>query len=78
VVAGGFNSDDAKDAKEIDRVLRDYFSTMKKPVVTNFPVGHITRNATLPVGALVELDGDAGSLRLLENPVQLDGDTIKK
>jgi muramoyltetrapeptide carboxypeptidase len=72
VVAGGFSSNDAKDAKEIDRVLHEYFSTMKKPVVTNFPVGHIVRNATLPVGALVELDGDAGTLRVLENPVRLD------
>jgi muramoyltetrapeptide carboxypeptidase len=78
VVAGGFNSNDAKDAKEIDRVLREYFSTMKKPVVINFPVGHIVRNATLPVGALVELDGDAGSLKLLENPVRLDSGTTKK
>ena len=78
VVAGGFTSNDAKDAKEIDRVLREYFSSMKKPVVTNFPVGHIVRNATLPVGALVELDGDAGSLRLLENPVHVDRETLKK
>jgi muramoyltetrapeptide carboxypeptidase len=78
VVAGGFSSNDANDAKEIDRVLHEYFSTLKKPVITNFPVGHITRNATLPVGGLVELDGDAGSMRVLENPVRLDQETITK
>ncbi len=78
VVAGGFSSNDAKDAKEIDRVLREYFSSMNKPAVTNFPVGHIARNATLPVGALVELDADTGSLRLLENPVRLDQGTLEK
>ena len=42
----------------------------KVPVVMNFPVGHVANNATLPHGALAELDGDAVSLRLLENPVQ--------
>ena len=78
VVAGGFSSNDPKDAKELERVLREYFSPMKKPVVINFPVGHIAHNATLPVGALVELDGDSGSLRLLEDPVRLDQETTTK
>jgi muramoyltetrapeptide carboxypeptidase len=61
---------EAKEAKEIERVLREYFAGAKVPVVMNFPVGHVANNATLPHGALVELDGDAVSLRLLENPVQ--------
>jgi muramoyltetrapeptide carboxypeptidase len=72
VVAGDFSSDNAKDVKEFDRILREYFSTVKKPVVIHFPVGHIARNATIPLGALVEIDGDAGSLRLLEDPVSVD------
>jgi muramoyltetrapeptide carboxypeptidase len=78
VVAGDFRSNDAKDLPEFDRVLRDYFSRMKKPVILNFPVGHIARNATLPLGALVELDGDAGSLRVLENPVRLERRMVGK
>jgi muramoyltetrapeptide carboxypeptidase len=78
VVAGDFRSDNANDLKDFDRVLRDYFSHMKKPVVLNFPVGHIARNSTLPLGALVELDGDAGALRLVENPVKLDHRTVMK
>ena len=78
VVAGAFSSNDAKDAKELDRVLGDYFSSMKIPVLTGFPAGHIARNATLPIGALVELDADAGSLRVLENPVRLDRDPTAK
>ena len=72
VVAGGFTSDDASHATEFDRILRDYFSRSKKPAVAHFPAGHITNNATLPIGALVELDGDAGSLRILENPVRVE------
>jgi muramoyltetrapeptide carboxypeptidase len=72
VVVGNFSSKEPKDAKDIERVLREYFSPLKVPVVMNFPVGHIPNNATLPHGALVELDGDATSLRLLENPVVVD------
>ena len=70
VVLGNFTTKEAKDTKEIERVLREYFASAKVPIVMNFPVGHVANNATLPHGALVELDGDAVSLRLLENPVQ--------
>jgi hypothetical protein len=70
VVAGNFNCQKAKDAKEIERVLRDYFAALKMPVLINCPVGHIPGNATLPHGALVEMDGDGAVLRLLENPVE--------
>jgi muramoyltetrapeptide carboxypeptidase len=72
VVAGAFTSADASHAKEFDRILGEYFAPMNKPAVSHFPVGHVTNNATLPIGALVELDADAGTLRLLENPVRLD------
>ena len=50
-------------------VLRDYFAKLNVPVLANFPVGHVRFNATLPVGAMAELDADAQTLRLLENPV---------
>ncbi len=78
VVAGDFSSAEPKDLQEFDRILGEYFSALKKPVVTHFPVVHIASNATLPFGALVELDGDAGSIRLLENPVELDQRTVTK
>ena len=76
VVAGGFTSDDPKHAGEFDRILHEYFAPLNKPAVSHFPVGHITNNATLPMGALVELDADTGTLRLLENPVRLDQETV--
>jgi muramoyltetrapeptide carboxypeptidase len=72
VVLGNFTGKGAEDAKEIDRVLRDYFGSRKVPVLMHFPVGHTPRNATLPHGALVELDADRGVLRVLDNPVRLD------
>jgi muramoyltetrapeptide carboxypeptidase len=67
VVVGDFSKTDVKD---VDRVVREYLGKLKVPVVINFPVGHTVQNATLPHGALVELDADAPALRVLENPVR--------
>jgi muramoyltetrapeptide carboxypeptidase len=72
VVLGSFTDRGPEDAKEFDRVLRDYFGARKVPVLMHYPVGHTARNATLPHGALVELDADRGALRVLDNPVKLD------
>jgi len=72
VVVGSFLSKKPGDAKELDRVLREYLGALKGPVLMNFPVGHTPRNATLPHGGLVELDADKAVLRLLENPVRLE------
>ena len=72
VILGDFTTKNPDDAKEIDRVLKDYFGKAKVPVLMRFPVGHQSHNATLPHGANAELDADKGTLRLLENPVRLD------
>ncbi len=72
VILGGFTTKSAEDATAIDEVLREYFGKSKVPVLMNFPVGHQVHNATLPHGALAELDADKGTLRLLENPVRLE------
>ena len=72
VVLGSFTTNDKGEEKDTTRVLKDYFGKLKVPVLMGFPVGHTTRNATLPHGAMVELDADEGTLRVLENPVRLD------
>jgi muramoyltetrapeptide carboxypeptidase LdcA involved in peptidoglycan recycling len=59
------------DDETIDEVLRDFFGKLKVPVLTHFPIGHVRFNATLPVGAMAELDADAQTVRILENPVTL-------
>jgi muramoyltetrapeptide carboxypeptidase len=59
------------DDASIDDVLHDFFGEFKVPVLTHFPIGHVRYNATLPVGAMAELDADAQTLRVLENPVTL-------
>jgi muramoyltetrapeptide carboxypeptidase len=75
VVLGHFTrrKDEAEwdDDWSMQDVMRDYFAKLGVPVLANFPVGHIPFNTTLPVGAEVELDADACTLRVLENPVTL-------
>lgn len=72
VILGDFTSKNAEEAKDINRVLHEYFDRAKVPVLMGFPVGHQAHNATLPIGASAELDADKGTLRLLENPVGLE------
>jgi len=49
----------------VDGVLRQYFEGLGVPVLMNYPVGHHAMNATLPLGGEVEVDADAGVLRVL-------------
>ncbi|HEV8061521.1 MAG TPA: LD-carboxypeptidase [Gemmataceae bacterium] len=72
VMVGSFSSKEKSDAKELERVLSEYFGALKVPVIMNYPVGHTPWNATLPEGGYVELDADKAVLRILENPVRLD------
>jgi muramoyltetrapeptide carboxypeptidase len=58
VVLGSFTTKEETEEKDTQRVLKEYFGKLKVPVVTDYPVGHTPKNATLPHGALVELDAD--------------------
>jgi muramoyltetrapeptide carboxypeptidase len=73
IILGAFTArdeeDDWDDDATIDDVLRDYFAHLNVPVLAHFPVGHVRYNATLPIGALAELDATGQTLQLLENPV---------
>ena len=51
----------------VDGVLRQYFEPLGIPVLMNFPVGHHPYNASLPLGAMVEVDANKGTLRVLPN-----------
>jgi muramoyltetrapeptide carboxypeptidase len=46
----------------VEEVLRDRLGDLGIPIVSDLPFGHIVGNAALPVGAMVELDGDRGVL----------------
>ncbi|MGD9632516.1 MAG: LD-carboxypeptidase [Pirellulales bacterium] len=62
----------------MDDVLDEYFAGLGVPVLKDFPVGHVSYNTTLPVGAEVELDATKGTLQVLENPVELPARSKEK
>jgi muramoyltetrapeptide carboxypeptidase len=74
VVLGAFTAREGEaewdEDASVSDVFRDYFANLGVPVLANFPVGHVRYNTTLPVGALVELDANEQTLRVLENPVR--------
>jgi len=70
VIVGDFHGTKPEENAEIHRVIREYLKDLSVPVVLNFPVGHVPLNATLPHGAMAELDTKGPTLRILENPVQ--------
>lgn len=75
IVAGRFTAGDdvaadvaREEEAQIGDILREYLGRSGKPAVLAFPVGHVADNATLPHGARVRLDADAGTLEILESP----------
>ncbi len=46
----------------VEEVLRDRLSDLGIPIVSGLPFGHDGVNAALPVGQIVELDADLGTL----------------
>lgn len=53
-------------ARSLDDVLADVASVLGVPCIAGAPVGHVADQWTLPLGAQVELDADARTLRILE------------
>jgi muramoyltetrapeptide carboxypeptidase len=53
----------------LDEVFDDYFKPLDIPVYAGAQFGHVKRKWTLPIGLPVEIDADAGTLRLLQAAV---------
>jgi muramoyltetrapeptide carboxypeptidase len=73
VILGSFTdagTDEGESTLTMDEVFDDYFAKAPYPVVKHFPAGHAANNASLPIGAMFEVDGDAPRVRVLENPVK--------
>lgn len=77
-VAVGVNRDcndpDAKRGGEYRQsaadVMKERLSSLRVPVVTGLPFGHVDLNATIPVGARATLDGKRGDLIITEAAVK--------
>lgn len=55
---------EGRDGFTLEQVLRERTADLGIPVVAGLPVGHGAGNAALPLGALAELDGHSGLLRI--------------
>ncbi|WP_457425974.1 S66 peptidase family protein [Roseateles sp. P5_E7] len=49
----------------LDEVFDDYFLPLNVPVFRGAAIGHIKRKLTVPVGAMAEMDAEAGTILLL-------------
>jgi muramoyltetrapeptide carboxypeptidase len=59
-------AEDASGARTLGDVLRETATAVGVPCIAGAPVGHVSDQWTLPLGALASLDADARSLRILE------------
>jgi len=53
----------------LEEIIQQLLVPLGIPVVRGLMIGHVTDKTTVPIGIEAELDGDAGSLRLLEAAV---------
>lgn len=70
IVFGKFTDSDTEgNTFSLEEVLRDRTADLGIPVVRGFMIGHVSEQTVVPIGIEAELNGDAGTLRLLEPAV---------
>jgi muramoyltetrapeptide carboxypeptidase len=63
--------EDISFSKSTDEIVMDICGEMDFPIVTNFPCGHGSYQATLPISLPVELQAERTiSIKLLESAVE--------
>ena len=55
---------------KMHQVFQQYFSIMKIPVIFNFPSGHGSKNVSLPLGCIVEINTEYETFKVLEPPIK--------
>lgn len=74
IILGQFTDCEPAEGKAsltLDEIFDHYFGNLGIPIVRDFPIGHTSDNATVPLGVEVELEADEKRLTILENPVRL-------
>lgn len=73
IVLGAFvdcnENDPAKKTLSLGEVVSDYFEDLKKPVVYNFPHGHIKNLFTIPFGTKIKLNASRRFIEIMESAV---------
>ncbi|MBN8544791.1 MAG: LD-carboxypeptidase [Ignavibacteria bacterium] len=70
-IFGQFTEGDPGDGPTLSQaeVFEHYISKINKPVITNFPFGHVKDLYTIPFGIEVEIDSDSGIVVYKESAV---------
>ncbi len=63
------DSDTDGNTFSLEEVLRDRTADLGIPVVRGFMIGHVSEQTVVPIGIEAELNGDSGTLQLLEPAV---------
>ena len=66
---GDFTQCEGESDRDIRQIVGEMFADANYPVVTGMASGHGQENLTLPFGVKMILDGNAGTLSLVESPV---------
>jgi len=69
LVLGQFSNCDGDGSRDLRQIVGDLFHKAPYPVVMGMPAGHGDEQITLPFGVKMLLDGNLGTLSLLESPV---------
>ncbi len=69
LVFGDFTRCDGEGSRDIRTIIGELFHDAPYPVVMGIPSGHGQENLVLPFGVEMALDGNAGTLSLMESPV---------
>jgi muramoyltetrapeptide carboxypeptidase len=69
VVFGDFTGCDGAGSRGLREIVHDIFHEAPYPVVMGMRAGHGSENLTLPFGVKMMLNGNAGTLEMLEAPV---------
>jgi muramoyltetrapeptide carboxypeptidase len=51
---------------EVKRIVLDVVGSSRFPVLSNFPAGHFTKSICFPLGARARIDGERGTVTIME------------
>jgi muramoyltetrapeptide carboxypeptidase len=69
LVFGDFTQCDGEGSRDVREIICELFGKAPYPVVMGIPAGHGEENLALPFGVKMALDGNTGTLSLVESPV---------
>lgn len=63
-----------KGAQTVESLIKEYFVSLGKPIITNFACGHDFPFVTLPIGVKVKMDADLKTIEILEEVYETSAD----